>query len=40
MFILIPRTPATIRRGLMLVVAACIVLFKDEIVKIVVTGEF
>jgi hypothetical protein len=39
-FILIPRTPATIRRGLMLVVAACIVLFKDEIVKIVVTGEF
>ncbi len=28
------------RRGLMLVIATCIVLLKDEIVKIVVTGEF
>jgi hypothetical protein len=28
------------RRGLMLVIAAVIVLLKDEIVKIVVTGEF
>ncbi len=40
MFLLIPRTAATMRRGLMLVIAACIVLLKDEIVKIVVTGEF
>jgi hypothetical protein len=28
------------RRGLMLVIAAVIILLKDEIVKIVVTGEF
>ncbi len=40
MFLLIPRTPATIRRGLMLVIAAVIILLKDEIVKIVITGEF
>ena len=39
-FLLIPRTAATMRRGLMLVIAAVIVLLKDEIVKIVVTGEF
>jgi hypothetical protein len=39
-FLLIPRTAATTRRGLMLVIAACIILLKDEIVKIVVTGEF
>ncbi len=39
-FLLIPRTAATMRRGLMLVIATCIVLLKDEIVKIVVTGEF
>jgi hypothetical protein len=39
-FFLIPRTAATIRRGLMLVIAAVIILLKDEIVKIVVTGEF
>lgn len=38
-FLLIPRTAATIRRGLMLVVAALIVVLKDEIVKILVTGE-
>lgn len=38
-FLLIPRTAATMRRGLMLVIATCIVLLKDEIVKIVVTGE-
>ena len=40
MFLLIPRTVATIRRGLMLVIAAVIILLKDEIVKIIVTGEF
>lgn|GEM_PF-2981850 len=40
MFLLIPRTAATIRRGLMLAIALCIILLKDEIVKIVVTGEF
>ena len=40
MFLLIPRTPATIRRELMLVIAAVIILLKDEIVKIVITGEF
>jgi hypothetical protein len=39
-FFLIPRTAATFRRGLMLVIAAVIILLKDEIVKIVVTGEF
>jgi hypothetical protein len=39
-FLLIPRTAATMRRGLMLVIAAVIILLKDEIVKIVVTGEF
>jgi hypothetical protein len=39
-FLLIPRTAATIRRGLMLVIAAVIILLKDEIVKIVITGEF
>ena len=39
-FLLIPRTAATMRRGLMLAIAACIILLKDEIVKIVVTGEF
>ena len=39
-FLLIPRTAATMRRGLMLVIAGCILLLKDEIVKIVVTGEF
>ncbi len=39
-FLLIPRTAATFRRGLMLVIAAGILLLKDEIVKIVVTGEF
>ena len=40
MFLLIPRTAATIRRGLMLVIAAVIILLKYEIVKIIVTGEF
>ncbi len=40
MFLVIPRTAATIRRGLMLVIAAVIILLKDEIVKIIVTGEF
>ncbi|HEY8139156.1 MAG TPA: hypothetical protein VIF61_15045 [Methylocystis sp.] len=40
MFLLIPRTAATIRRGLMLAIAAVIVLLKGEIVKIIVTGEF
>ena len=40
MFLFIPRTAATIRRGLMLVTAVFIILLKDEIVKIVVTGEF
>jgi hypothetical protein len=39
-FLLIPRTAATIRRGLMLAIAAVIVLLKGEIVKIIVTGEF
>jgi hypothetical protein len=36
----IPKSRAAIRCGLMLAAAICIVLLKEEIVKIILTGTF